>query len=190
MKLCALGADGEVLLKAGLPVHVSPPEVRLRPCLVLEVGHLVFGKRWGSTRSRLPGVREAQGMIVPVPLAATVLGYKAAPHKPLAAALCVRFRAGADQGQASCCLLLRLCPAQASTQGLVRELVQLGQTEGARVLCPVPFVKAPLVEPSVVPRFLAALEQVKAERRPRPCCVPRRQAHGRRRCFVKGAWNS
>lgn len=27
VRLCALGADGEVLAEMGLPVHVSPPEV-------------------------------------------------------------------------------------------------------------------------------------------------------------------
>ena len=47
---------------------------------------------------------------------------------------------------------------QASTQGLVRELQRQGRAEGARVLCPVPLVTGGLVEPPVVPRFLAALE--------------------------------
>ncbi|KAF5841511.1 Uroporphyrinogen-III synthase HemD-domain-containing protein [Dunaliella salina] len=76
VKLCALGADGDVLLRAGLPVHVSP--------------------------------------------------------------------------------------AEASTLGLVQELKTLDEAQGARILCPVPLVASPLVEPKVVPRFLAALSEAGA----------------------------
>uniref|UniRef100_A0A6S8HNF3 Tetrapyrrole biosynthesis uroporphyrinogen III synthase domain-containing protein n=1 Tax=Dunaliella tertiolecta TaxID=3047 RepID=A0A6S8HNF3_DUNTE len=76
VKLCALGADGDVLLNARLPVHVSPTE--------------------------------------------------------------------------------------ASTQGLVRELKALDEAQGAHILCPVPLVASPLVEPKVVPRFLAALSEAGA----------------------------
>jgi len=49
-------------------------------------------------------------------------------------------------------------PNEASTQGLVRELVARGEADGAAVLCPVPHVETPLKEPVVVPRFLEALE--------------------------------
>lgn len=52
-------------------------------------------------------------------------------------------------------------PAQASTGGLVRELAEGGLASGARVLCPVPAVLAPLTEPFVVPRFLEGLQQVR-----------------------------
>eukprot|EP00892_Ulva_mutabilis_P012592 jgi/Ulvmu1/9705/UM055_0043.1 len=54
---------------------------------------------------------------------------------------------------------VHVLPQEASTQGLVRELAARGELEGARVLCPVPFVTGGLVEPPVVPRFLAALEE-------------------------------
>lgn len=55
------------------------------------------------------------------------------------------------------------CP-QPSTQGLVRELVEHGEAEGRRVLCPVPRVLPPLVEPEVVPKFLAGLTAVRGAR--------------------------
>ena len=48
-------------------------------------------------------------------------------------------------------------PAEASTQGLVRELITRSETENARVLCPEPHVTGRLTEPPVIPRFLAAL---------------------------------
>uniref|UniRef100_A0A7S0WU85 Tetrapyrrole biosynthesis uroporphyrinogen III synthase domain-containing protein n=1 Tax=Chlamydomonas leiostraca TaxID=1034604 RepID=A0A7S0WU85_9CHLO len=54
-------------------------------------------------------------------------------------------------------LPLHVSPQEASTQGLVRELVSRGEAAGARVLCPVPEVAGGLDEPPVVPRFLAAL---------------------------------
>lgn len=54
-------------------------------------------------------------------------------------------------------------PAEASTQGLVRELQKQGRAQGARVLCPVPLVTAGLVEPPVVPKFLEALQAAGAE---------------------------
>mmetsp|Transcript_6399 Transcript_6399/g.14237 ORF Transcript_6399/g.14237 Transcript_6399/m.14237 type:complete len:359 (-) Transcript_6399:803-1879(-) len=59
-------------------------------------------------------------------------------------------------------LPLHVSPAEASTQGLVKELVQKGEAAGAAVLCPVPHVTGGLVEPAVVPRFLAALSDAGA----------------------------
>lgn len=50
---------------------------------------------------------------------------------------------------------------QPSTQGLARELAERGEAAGRRVLCPVPHVLPPLVEPEVVPKFLAALTEVR-----------------------------
>jgi len=49
-------------------------------------------------------------------------------------------------------------PTEASTQGLVREMTRRGEAKGARALVPVPWVGGGLVEPMVVPKFLAALE--------------------------------
>ncbi|GFR48780.1 hypothetical protein Agub_g10728 [Astrephomene gubernaculifera] len=59
-------------------------------------------------------------------------------------------------------LIVHVAPQEASTQGLVRELVQRGEAAGARVLCPVPLVAGGLVEPPVVPRFLQALQDAGA----------------------------
>lgn len=53
-------------------------------------------------------------------------------------------------------------PAEASTRGLVAELVSRGEADGARVLCPTPKVTGGLTEPAVVPRFLAMLEEAGA----------------------------
>lgn len=50
----------------------------------------------------------------------------------------------------------------ASTDGLVSALAATGSIRGATVLCPVPHVVAPLVEPSVVPRFLEGLSALGA----------------------------
>lgn len=47
---------------------------------------------------------------------------------------------------------------QASTQGMVQELLRRGEAAGAKVLCPVPHVTGGLTEPQVVPRFLASLQ--------------------------------
>ncbi|EFJ39071.1 hypothetical protein VOLCADRAFT_108778 [Volvox carteri f. nagariensis] len=55
-------------------------------------------------------------------------------------------------------LTVHVSPPEASTLGLVRELVARGEAQGARVMCPVPLVTGGLVEPPVVPRFLRALE--------------------------------
>ncbi|KAK9830107.1 hypothetical protein WJX72_009827 [[Myrmecia] bisecta] len=54
-------------------------------------------------------------------------------------------------------------PAKASTQGLVDELVARNEAAGARVLCPVPLVAGGLMEPPVVPQFLAALQAIGAD---------------------------
>ncbi|GMH40178.1 hypothetical protein BSKO_08082 [Bryopsis sp. KO-2023] len=54
-------------------------------------------------------------------------------------------------------------PKEASTLGLVREFVERNEADGAAVLCPVPSVRGGLVEPPIVPRFLAALEASGAE---------------------------
>ncbi|KXZ55554.1 hypothetical protein GPECTOR_2g1103 [Gonium pectorale] len=60
-------------------------------------------------------------------------------------------------------LQVHVSPPEASTQGLVREMVRLGEAQGARVLCPVPLVTGGLVEPPVVPRFLQALHDAGSE---------------------------
>ncbi|KAG2491891.1 hypothetical protein HYH03_009843 [Edaphochlamys debaryana] len=54
-------------------------------------------------------------------------------------------------------LNVHVSPKEASTLGLVKELVARGEAVGSRVLCPVPHVTGGLVEPPVVPRFLKAL---------------------------------
>eukprot|EP00775_Hariotina_reticulata_P009061 gene9061-9231_t len=59
-------------------------------------------------------------------------------------------------------LQVDVSPAEASTKGLAAELAASGQAQGARVLCPVPHVTGGLIEPPVVPRFLAALERAGA----------------------------
>eukprot|EP00983_Pelagomonas_calceolata_P072157 1151581-Pelagomonas_calceolata.AAC.10 len=72
-------------------------------------------------------------------------------------------------------LPVHVSPTEASTQGLVRELKALDEAQGAHILCPVPLVaiscsqpllvllpEGPLVEPKVVPRFLAALSEAGA----------------------------
>ncbi|CAG9466575.1 unnamed protein product [Pedinophyceae sp. YPF-701] len=66
---------------------------------------------------------------------------------------------GAD-GEVARALGVEPCevPPEASTQGLVRELVARGEADGARALVPVPTVAGGLREPPVVPRFMAALE--------------------------------
>lgn len=56
-----------------------------------------------------------------------------------------------------------LTPARASTSGLVEALVARGGIEGRRAVCPVPEVISPLVEPSVVPMFVAGLEAAGAK---------------------------
>eukprot|EP00803_Ostreobium_quekettii_P008293 evm.model.scf_988.2 EVM.evm.TU.scf_988.2 scf_988:33365-36781(+) len=53
-------------------------------------------------------------------------------------------------------------PEEASTLGLVRELVDRSEAKGSRILCPVPCVQGGLKEPQVVPRFLKALEDAGA----------------------------
>eukprot|EP00667_Euglena_gracilis_P016693 EG_transcript_17485 len=53
-------------------------------------------------------------------------------------------------------------PAVPSTDGLVSALAQTTLPPNAAVLCPVPHVAPPLVEPPVVPQFLAALADLGA----------------------------
>lgn len=66
---------------------------------------------------------------------------------------------GADaQTLESIGLAVEIQPKEASTLGLVQELVDRHEVEGADILCPVPSVRGGLVEPPVVPRFLAAWE--------------------------------
>ncbi|KAK9845437.1 hypothetical protein WJX81_006417 [Elliptochloris bilobata] len=65
---------------------------------------------------------------------------------------------GADAGALAAAGVAGICtPDEASTQGLKQALTARGRA-GVRVLCPVPAVGGGLVEPLVVPRFLAALE--------------------------------
>ncbi|GBF89716.1 uroporphyrinogen-III synthase [Raphidocelis subcapitata] len=59
-------------------------------------------------------------------------------------------------------LRVDVSPPEASTSGLVAELEVRGGARGARVLAPVPLVTGGLVEPPVVPRFIAGLERIGA----------------------------
>eukprot|EP00798_Chlamydomonas_sp_ICE-L_P006553 gene6553-3205_t len=54
-------------------------------------------------------------------------------------------------------LTVHVVPQEASTKGLVMQLVANGEAAGARVFCPVPHVTGGLTEPDVVPKFMQAL---------------------------------
>lgn len=131
-RLCALGVDGEVLKSVGCPLHVSPKEVGAsadsfcRPlCLSFKlvvgacvgVVPLFFGLDWGglALSAAALAIHSIQQVYRPEVVA----------HK---------------RSFCTCHL-----PAQASTQGLVKELEARGEARGARVLCPVPHVTGGLV---------------------------------------------
>jgi uroporphyrinogen-III synthase len=78
---------------------------------------------------------------------------------PRAAAQTTLWALGADAEALSALNIPVKQPEKASTLGLVETLSSSGQLSGKRVLCPIPEVLQPLIEPSVIPKFLSLLKK-------------------------------